>query len=147
MEIPKCLRGGKNRRQHALVHGKTRKWMCSEHARETYSLVFQILENENSDETGDRKSLSLIPNFHVGFYALFDIERAALLNPNRFETGTVIKCFFIHFLERTGKRDFLNTAATEASSLNTLHAIWDFKAFEIFAEPERLELESLQCGR
>lgn len=81
------------------------------------------------------------------FDVSLDIKRAAVFHPDCFETFAAVKCASVHFLERTWKSYFFDSAFIKAIFSDELHATRNFDAFQILAAPEGVRLYSPQCGR
>ena len=80
---------------------------------------------------------------HVIAATLLDVGRTAIFRPDYFETAAVAKRVFACFFERAGKRDFFDSTVSETKLSDVLHAIRNFKSFEIVAVVKCLVLESL----
>ena len=89
----------------------------------------------------------------MGIHSLPDVDCAAFCNKHRFEMLTTAKRVFGYFLQRTRKRDLLDSAVrdegyiSKAFASDVLNPIRDFNIFEAAAKHEGLCLESLQRGR
>ena len=62
---------------------------------------------------------SLLTHIYVLTHILLNVERTTLFHPDRSKTPTVLKRVFTNFLERAGKRDFLDLTELETALLNT----------------------------
>ena len=80
-------------------------------------------------------------------HALLDVERAALLYPDHRETFAILERVFANFLERAGKRNFLEPTALKTTPSDVLNAVRDLDVFEIVATIECIFSDFLQGRR
>ena len=85
--------------------------------------------------------------FHVTFHVPPDVERAAILNPDCFETLTVFKYVLAYLFKRIGKRDFFDPTVPETLLSDIFYAALDFNSLEILTVIECIFFKSPQCGR
>ena len=89
---------------------------------------------------------SLAPHLHATAHAPPYVERAALPDPDHFETA-VAEGGLVYLLQRVRERNLLDFASDEAHPSDTLQAFRELNALEITAVLERRDLEPLQRGR
>lgn len=90
-----------------------------------------------------KTNVSLVLYFYVIVHVLSDVERAALLNKDCFETYAFMKCALTYFLESFGKHYFFNSTEAETSFANALNPVRNFNTFKILTLKERIFFESL----
>ena len=87
---------------------------------------------------------SLIPNFHVVFHALPDIDCTAVFHIDYFEAFAVGERVFTYFLERAGKHDLFDFTVVETVLSDMCYAVRNPNTFESCDTAERLLLDPLQ---